>query len=47
MPKLNVMNTQGEWEHEPMPSSRTNEFIARTRFTLDEAFDRLGDPMPA
>jgi hypothetical protein len=25
--------------YEPMPSSRTEEFIAATRFTLDEAFD--------
>jgi hypothetical protein len=25
-------NKQGEWEHEPMPSSRTIPFFARTRF---------------
>jgi hypothetical protein len=25
-------NKQGEWEHEPMPSSRTMPFFARTRF---------------
>lgn len=25
--------------YEPMPSSRTEEFIAATRFTLEEAFD--------
>ena len=25
--------------YEPMPSSRTEEFIAATRFSLDEAFD--------
>lgn len=25
--------------YEPMPSNRTEEFIAATRFTLDEAFD--------
>lgn len=26
-------------QYEPMPSSRTDEFVAATRFTLDEAFD--------
>lgn len=26
-------------QYEPMPSSRTEEFIAATRFSLDEAFD--------
>lgn len=26
-------------QYEPMPSSRTDEFIAATRFSLDEAFD--------
>jgi len=26
-------------QYEPMPSSRTEEFIAATRFNLDEAFD--------
>lgn len=30
-------NTDGEWEYEPMPSNRDDDFIARTRFTLDEA----------
>lgn len=34
----NVMNAAREWEYEPMPSSRTHEFIARTRFSLEEAF---------
>lgn len=28
---------EGEWVYEPLPSSRTDEFIAATRFTLDEA----------
>ena len=28
----------GEWEYESMPSNRTDEFIARTRYTLEEAF---------
>lgn len=36
-----VFNSFGEWEWEPFPSSRTQEFIARTRMTLDEAFARV------
>lgn len=32
-----VVNRDGEREHEPMPSSRDEEFIARTRFPLAEA----------
>lgn len=32
------LNRQGNWEHEPLPSSRDDEFIARCRFeTFDEA----------
>lgn len=27
-----VLNRAGEWEDEPMPSSRTPEFLARTRW---------------
>jgi hypothetical protein len=27
----------GDFEHEPLPSSRTEEFVARTRFSFDEA----------
>jgi hypothetical protein len=27
-----VLNRGGEWEFEPMPSSRTDEFLARVRF---------------
>jgi hypothetical protein len=26
------LNKQGEWEYEPMPSSRDDEFLARCRF---------------
>lgn len=29
-----------EWEFEGLPSSRTDEFLARTRMTLDEALAR-------
>ena len=35
-----VLNSEGSWEYEPLPSNRTEEFIARTRFGLDEAFER-------
>jgi len=27
-----VLNHDGEWEHEPMPSHRSDDFIARTRW---------------
>ncbi|WP_429949609.1 hypothetical protein ACQYWY_21805 [Comamonas sediminis] len=27
-----ALNKQGEWEYEPMPSSRTDEFLERCRF---------------
>ncbi len=32
-----VRNTLGEWEYEPRPSSRTEDFILRTRRPLEEA----------
>lgn len=32
-----VLATDGEWEYEPRPSNRDDDFLARTRFTLDEA----------
>lgn len=32
-----VLNKSGRWEWEPNPSARTDEFIARTRLTLDHA----------
>lgn len=35
-----VLNSSGEWEYEPMPSSRDDEFLTRTRFSISEAFDR-------
>ena len=37
-----VMNLDGEWEFEPLPSSRDDEFIARCRHaTPQEALDVL------
>lgn len=35
-----VLANDNEWEYEPLPSSRSDEFKARTRYTLDEAFNR-------
>lgn len=32
-----VLNEAAEWEWEPQPSSRTDEFKARTRFDLETA----------
>ena len=28
---------KGEWEYEPLPSSRSKAFLRRTRYPLDEA----------
>lgn len=33
-----VWNTFNEWEYEPRPSSRPDDFIARTRFSFAEAW---------
>lgn len=36
----NCLNKRGDWEWEPMPSSRDDEFLNRCRFeTLEEALD--------
>lgn len=36
----NCLNKSGEWEWEPMPSGRDDEFLARCRFdTAQEAID--------
>lgn len=34
------LNHDGGWEYEPLPSNRTDEFLARCRFPLEEAIDR-------
>jgi hypothetical protein len=31
------LNQNGEWEWEPSPSNRDEDFLARCRFSLDEA----------
>ena len=34
------LNKEGEWEYEPMPSSRDDDFYARCRWdTVEEAYD--------
>lgn len=42
-----VLNRDGEWEHEPLPSSRTEEFLARARFDLEEAFEAAAQTLSA
>ena len=31
------LNRDGEWEYEPLPSNRDDDFMARCRFPLNEA----------
>lgn len=33
-----TLNTDFEWEYEPMPSNRDDDYLSRNRFTLEEAF---------
>jgi hypothetical protein len=33
------LNAGLEWEYEPLPSSRGDDFLRRTRFTKDEALE--------
>lgn len=42
-PNMNfVFNRLGEWEYQPMPSSRTEDFYKRCRYeTVDEAVANL------
>jgi hypothetical protein len=35
-----VLTSEGEVEYEPMPSSRDDEFLQRSRFTQNEALKR-------
>jgi hypothetical protein len=34
------LGADGEWHHEPMPSSRTAKWVASHRFTFDDAVER-------
>lgn len=36
------LNRDLTWEYEPLPSNRTEEFLARTHFALNEALTLLG-----
>ncbi len=36
-----VLNRAGEWQTERLPSSRTEEDLVNTRWTLEEAFARV------
>jgi hypothetical protein len=36
------LNRDLTWEYEPLPSNRSDEFLARTRFSLSEALTLLG-----
>lgn len=39
-----VLNKEGEWEFEPMPSRRDGAFYGRCRFdSMNEAVERLGE----
>lgn len=38
-----VLASDGEWESEGLSSSRTDEFIARTRFPFDVAYNMAMD----
>ena len=38
----NCLNKNGEWEHEPIPSNRDEDFLARCRYdSFDEACECL------
>ena len=36
---MNCLNDELEWEYEPNPSSRTNTFLLRTRYSYDQAVE--------
>lgn len=42
-----VLNHDGEWEHEPLPSSRDDDFFLRCRWPLAEALNAASDAMEA
>jgi len=40
-----VLNKKGEWEYEPSPSNRSELFLARTRYSLEEAVEIIRDKL--
>jgi hypothetical protein len=43
-----VMNKRGEWEYEPFPSQRSQDFISRTRWpSPEEAYEFYRRNIPA
>lgn len=41
-----VLGADGEWDYEPTPSSREDDWIATHRFGYDEAFERAVQAAP-
>jgi hypothetical protein len=41
-----VLNRDGAWEYEPIPSSREDDFIERTRFDYDTAYRLAHEQAP-
>ena len=39
----NCLNKDGDWEYEPMPSGRDDDFLARCRFETFEAAARTAE----
>ena len=37
------LNRLGEWEYEPLPSSRDEEYLGRNRYSRDEAIEIASD----
>jgi len=40
-----VLNKKGEWEYEPFPSNRSELFLSRTRYGLEEAVEVVRDKL--
>lgn len=36
--RVNAYSRDGKWNYEPLPSSRSDEYITKNRFTLEEAY---------
>lgn len=44
--RVRVLSAEGEWDYEPIPSSRTAEWLAMHRFTRAEALDMARQQAP-